>query len=234
MIGTTTALRPIAVAAIAVGMCAAGTVQAMAATPGATVTVYGNGVAAGTPDELQLSLEVDTHDTSVSAALDSANQDMRRVRDALLAAGVAAADLQTSGLSIRAHYDQQGMVACYDVSESLNAELRDLSTAGQTITSAVDAGGNSVRVNNVSLDLDDQSAGLIATARASAIADARTRAWQYARAAHRRLGRVLSISETGSAVPVYPNALFSARSAVPISPGTLRVTASVTVVYRLR
>ena len=130
----------IGAACAAICLCAGGADRAAAATPG-TITVTGNGAVTGTPDELQLSLEADAQAASVSAALDSANQAMTAVRDALTACRVAPADLQTSGMSLRPQYNQQGTITGYTVSESLTAELHYLATAGQTITDAVEAGG---------------------------------------------------------------------------------------------
>jgi uncharacterized protein YggE len=139
-------------------------------------------------------------------------------------------------MSVQPHYNQQDTITGYTVSESLTAELHNLANAGQTITDAVGAGGNAVRVDSVSLDLTDQSARLMAKAQSNAIADATERAEQYAKAAGMRLGRVLSISETSSPAlprPEFAGALFATGSAVPISPGTQQVTTSVVVAYRV-
>jgi uncharacterized protein YggE len=235
MSGTTMTMRAFGVAGTAICLCLGGTVRAAAAIPG-TITVTGTGVVSGVPDELQLALDADAEAASVSAALDGANKAMTAVRDALTADGVAAADLQTTGMSVQPRYDQQNAITGYTVSESLTAELHDLAKAGKAITGAVDAGGNAVRVDQVSLDLTDQTATLMGRARAKAIADAKARAGQYAQAAGVRLGPVLSISETSGSVapgPVFPGAVFAAESAVPISAGTQQVTASVVVEYQL-
>jgi uncharacterized protein len=235
MSGKTMTMRAIGTACAALCLCAGGASRAAAAIPG-TITVTGTGMVSGTPDELQLSLEADTEAASVSTALDSANKAMTAVRDALTSHGVAPADLQTTGMSVQPRDSQQNTITGYTVSESLTAELHDLAKAGQIITDAVDAGGNAVRVDDVSLDLTDQSAALMAKARANAIADARARAEQYAQAADVQLGPVLSISETDGSVapgPVFPGVAFAAESAVPISAGTQQVTSSVVVEYQL-
>jgi uncharacterized protein YggE len=237
--------RAIAAGALAgCGIALLGGARAYGATPSASaspaaggVTVTGTGNATGTPDEIRLSLEVDTQAASVSAALDAANQDMNRVRDVLRAHGVAPADLQTSGLSAQPSYGQQGNINGYQVTESLTATLHDLSQAGATIGAATGAGGNAVRIDGVSLDLSDRSA-LLSTARANAVADAKVKASQYASAAGVTLGPVRSISEMSDdsgPIPL-PAAMFSvasARSAVPIAAGTQRVSVSVTVTYAL-
>jgi len=189
--GTTMTARVIGLACAAICLCAGGADRAAAATPG-TITVTGNGAVTGTPDELQLSLEAHAQAASVSVALDSANQAMTAVRDALTAGHVAPADLQTSGMSVQPQYNQQDAIIGYTVSESLTAELHHLATAGQTITDAVEAGGNAVTVDDVSLDLTDQTATLMAKARAKAISDARDQAEQYAKAAGTRPARGLA------------------------------------------
>jgi uncharacterized protein len=150
---------------------------------------------------------------------------------------VPTSDLQTSGMYVQPQYGQQDTITGYNVSESLTAELHGLDKAGQEITDAVHAGGNAARIDDVQLDLNDQSAALLARARASAIDDAETRAGQYAKAAGRTLGQVLTITEDGANIPVRPlpmiGAAYAPSSAVPISAGTQQVTASVTVVYQL-
>jgi uncharacterized protein len=198
--------------------------------------VTGNGTATGTPDELQLSLEVDTQASSVSAALDAANSDMTQVRDSLLQSGVPEAALQTTGMDVQPQYDQHNTITGYTVTESLSAELHGLTAAGQAITDAADAGGNATRIDGVQLDLTDQSGRLLAAARADAFSDAQAQAEQYARAAGRKLGTVLSITDqgsTGTSGPILPEAMFVGRSAAPISAGTQQLTASVVVVWQL-
>jgi uncharacterized protein YggE len=236
MNGTTMTARMIAVACTAICLSAGGADRAAAATP-RTITVTGNGTVTGTPDELKLSLDAAAQAASVSAALDQANQAMAAIRDALIAHHVAPADLQTAGMSVQPQYNQRNTITGYTVSESLTAELHNLATAGQTISDAIRAGGNAARINDVSLDLADQMATLMAKARARAITDARNQAQQFAKAAGMRLGRVLSITATGTSAvprPPIPGMLFAAASPVPISAGTQQITTSVVVVYQMR
>jgi len=232
MNGTRMTARVVAAAYAATCLCVAGADPAAAATP-QTITVTGTGTVTGTPDELQLSLETDAQAATVSGALDKANHAMTAVRDALTADHVAPADLQTSGMSVQPQYDKNNTVTGYTASESLTAELRNLATASQAITNAIDAGGDAARVNDLRLDLDDQAATLMAKARAKAVTDARDKAEQYAKAAGMGLGLVVSISETDNKPPL-PFASVPFGSAVPISAGTLQVTTSVVVVYQMK
>ena len=221
------------------GSAQAGSARAGSAAAGSapSITVTGSGAASGTPDELQLSLDISATASSVSAALDAANRAAAKVRDSLVKNGVAADDLQTSGLNVQPQYNQKDAISGYTADESLTAELHGLAKAGQVISDAVAAGGNAVQVDNMQLDLADQSGKLLARARAQAIEDAQQRADEYAKAAGCTLGPVQSITENDATVPVRPllsvGSALAAEPAVPISAGTQQVTASVTVVYGL-
>jgi uncharacterized protein YggE len=199
------------------------------------ITVTGMGNASGTPDQLLVNLGVQVHGMSVTAALDDANRAVNRISGALRAHGVSAADIQTAGLSVQPRYTSGISTDGYDVSETLTAKLRDLAKAGDAISSAAQAGGNATRIDGVSLNLDAAS-GLLASARSAAMTDAKTKAEQYAKAAGRGLGPVVSVQETtASPAPVFDQkATASAGSSqVPISPGTQQLSVTVTVVYAL-
>lgn len=213
----------------------AGVVTATTPAPDGGVTVTGSGKVTGTPDTLRISLSVTATATSIDAALASANRSARAVQGALTAAGVAARDLQTSGLSIQPNYTSKGAPSGYRVDESISAALRDLTRAGATLSAAVHAGGDAVRVDGVSVALEDTGA-LVSGARTAAVEDARARAEQYAKAAGRTLGEVRSISEiVQQPTPQYLEGRYvaSAASPVPIQPGSQDVTVQVTVVYAL-
>jgi len=202
------------------------------------ITVTGTGKVTGTPDTLRISLTVSATSPDVDSALRGANKSAKAVQDALLAKGVATKDLQTSNVSIQPNYTQKGQPDGYVVTESLTAAVRDLARAGATISAAVAAGGDAVRIDGVSFALEDTS-GLISGARTGAVDDARTKAEQYAKAAGKSLGDVQSISEVvTSPTPQYYDSrglayAAQASSPVPLQTGSQDVTVQVTVVYAL-
>jgi uncharacterized protein len=205
-----------------------------AATTATRITVTGTGTVTGTPNQLVLDMGVQVNGASVTAALGSANDAVNRVTAALRDHGVAAADIQTSGLSIWPNYPNGSQVPSgYSVSESLTATLNSLSAAGTQIDAAVHAGGNATTVSGVSLNLTDDSS-LLAAARAAAVADAKAKAAQYAKALGEPLGPVVSITDqtTAQQVPQYAMSGAAAPAkAVPISPGTQQLSISITVVF---
>ena len=201
------------------------------------ITVTGTGKVTGTPDTLRISMSVTATNQDVDTALASANKSAKAVQDALLAKGVEKKDLQTSNVSIWPNYNSKGAPKGYTVTESLTASVRDITKAGATLSAAVDAGGNAVRVDAVSFALEDTD-GLVPGARKGAVEDAKAKAEQYAAAAGRSLGAVQSISEVvTSPNPQYMErqayAVPAALSAVPLQAGSQDLTVQVTVVYAL-
>ena len=213
------------------------------ALAGPGITVGGRANVAGTPDTLRLDVSVVATAASVSEALASANRSAGAVQKSLLGNGVVKVDLQTSGLNISPEYEYSKAGAPrlkgYQASESVSAKLRNLDSAGDAIGKAVSAGGNAVRVNGISLDLEDTGA-LVSSARDKAFADAKAKAEQYAKAAGRSLGDVVSIAEDVATPSPISMANLSAassgfdRASVPIQPGSQDVSVSVTVVFAMR
>jgi len=211
----------------------AGAQLTSSASPAGKITVTGTGTVTGTPNQLTLDMGVQVSGASVDSALQQASQAVRQVTAALEHQGVAAPDIQTSGLSVQPSYRPGSQVPDgYQASESLTATLAPITAAGAQIQAAVHAGGNAATVDDISLNLADTS-GLLATARARAVADARVKAAQYAQALGQRLGPALSVSDQAPA-PVLPFANAAGKAAsVPISPGSQQLSVSVTIVYAL-
>ena len=124
----------------------------------------------------------------------------------------------------------------YHVGNSVQAKIRDLKNAGKTISASATAAGNAVRIDGISFDLQDNVA-LLKSARDAAMADAKTKADQYANDSGRKLGKVVVITEQQQ--PSYPAfagapAILGSTagpSYVPIAAGVQQVTVTVTVVY---
>ena len=107
--------------------------QAVTSGSGARITVTGTGNVTGTPDQLMLSMGVQTSGGSVATALARANHAVRAVTAALTRTGVRASDIQTSGLSIQPDYGSSPVPDGYGVSESIQVTLRSLAIAGTQI-----------------------------------------------------------------------------------------------------
>ena len=233
------AVLAIGAAVVAVIVSAADPVSAAPADPPADagVQVQGVGTATGTPDVLHVTIGVETGAATVADALASANAAAQNVHDALRDAGTADADLRTVNVHIYPRYDGNGQnTNGYLAGQDIAATLRDMGSAGATISTAVDAGGNAARLQGISYELDDDAA-LRSHARELAFADARGKAEQYATLAGRELGDVVLMREevTGSGpVPmVAADSAMASSGAVPIAPGTTDVTVTAEVHWSL-
>jgi uncharacterized protein YggE len=200
-----------------------------------SVLVTGSGEAFGQPDTLTAEFAVETDAPTVGAALEGATTAATRMRDALVRAGLAKADLQTSNVNISTRTNDDREITGYTVNQGLTATIRNLPRAGALISAAVAAGGDAARLNGVSFAIEDDDA-LVAEARKKAFADARGKAELYAREAGRSLGRVVRISETAPSfgVPMALGGMIASDSRVPIEPGRQRLTATVTVEWAFR
>ena len=204
------------------------------------ISVSGTGRVTGTPNLLRLQTSVAVTRPDVQTAMNEANTTMVKVQQTLKADGVAAADLQTSGLSVQPNYDYTSTGAKlkgYQVTENLSVVLRDLGKAGSIIADAARTGGDELRLGGASFDLDGDDA-LVAQARQRAFEDAKAKAQAYARAAGRSLGKVEAISEQTSTTPqpyagAMATASFAADKPVPIEAGSQDVTVSVSVVWAM-
>jgi uncharacterized protein YggE len=208
--------------------------------PARTVTVTGTGEAYAAPDVATLRFSVVSRAEDASGALAANARAATAVRDRLRRAGVAARDMQTSGLSLGPYYDNsssrsydQSEIAGYEARNTLTVRLRDLEEAGSVIDAAVAAGANGL--DGLSFGIEDQDA-LLAEARAAAVEDAREAAALLAEAAGATLGEVVTITEQGGGggpQPMMMRAGIEMDASTPIEGGEQAVSANVRVVFGL-
>jgi uncharacterized protein YggE len=199
------------------------------ATPpaGKTITVTGNGSVTTVPDRATFDFTIETRAKTASAALAQNSTDATAVIAALKAAGITAANLQTSQVSLQPQSSQDGtQIVGYVASNSVTART-GLAGAGKIVDAAVGAGANGV--SGPSLDVSDQSS-LYRDALHKAVDDAKLKAQSLADAAGLSLGAVQTISEGSSSGPV-PIADKMSAAGAPIEAGTQEIQASATVTY---
>jgi uncharacterized protein YggE len=122
----------------------------------------------------------------------------------------------------------------YQVNNEVSVRLDDVSKLGAALDALVTAGANQMNGINFSIR---EPAPLLEKARAAAVADARTRAETYAKAAGVTLGPVQRISEgSGSEPPrpMYRAMAMAAERSVPVAAGEESVTADVSMVWEIR
>jgi hypothetical protein len=201
------------------------------APAGGKITVTGNGVVLSTPDVAAWSFGVSVQSDSAAKALSGANATMKKIVDAVRAAGVAAADIRTEYVSISPQIDNQGrQTDRFVASSSVGVVVRNAAHAGRIVDAAVDAGANAV--GGPSFSASDQ-AKLYDQALRAAIADARTHAQALAEASNVVLGRMIEVQEGGGSqpVPMAEAAKAGADSGTQIEPGSSSTYATVTVIW---
>jgi uncharacterized protein len=195
--------------------------------PAKTITVSGHGTVTTVPDRATFSFTVETHAPTATAAIAHNGTEAAAVAEAVKNAGVAAADVQTSQISLSPQTTQDGLtIVGYAASTTITAKTT-IAKAGVVVDAAVKTGANGV--SGPSLSRSDE-AGLYKDALKNAVADAKDKAGALAAAAGLTLGGVQSLAEGGSPTPI-PFAAGKADFSTAIEPGTQEITADVTVTY---
>src|SRR5918992_3374845 len=211
--------------------------QAQGEQPVNGITVHGHASVKVAPDQAQLWFGVESDGATARAALASNATEMRKLLDALRAAG--ATDLQTQHVSLSPRYVEIGPVDAgggkvgtngYTAHNSVSATVKQLSRAGTVIDAAVAAGAN--HVSGPTLTVADP-ADAYREALEAAVADARENAEALADAADLTLGRVTAVVEGSDAPSPLPMAARAADEAAstPIEPGEHEISATVTVTF---
>jgi uncharacterized protein YggE len=202
-----------------------------------TITMTGHGETRAAPDMAQITAGVTTTAPTAAQALSANSARMKGVFTTLEKLGVPQKNIQTANFYVSPQYtngdnNNPRRLTGYQVNNDVSARLDDVTRLGGTLDALVMAGAN--QINGVSFSIQN-SGPLLEKARADAIADARTRAETYAKAAGVSLGAILSISEGGAEPAPRPMFRMAAMQSAPtqIATGEQSVTADVTVVWEI-
>ena len=200
------------------------------------IRVSGRGEAAGPPDILTIAARVSVSRASVADAVAGAGSAATRLRQSVTAAGVATADVSTSGYHLETEHDPDDhrRVIGYRAEHSLTVVVRDLDRAGEVLDAAATSSGDDVRVGGLAFDISDKG-GLAETARRLAWEDALARAEQLAGHAGLTLGPAIDIDETVATAPgpLPRMAMAAIESTSPVAAGDQTVTVSLTATFAI-
>src|SRR3954468_15233274 len=200
------------------------------------VTVVGAGQVQGTPDLLTVNTSIEAIAPDVTAAMNQTSERQTAVINALAGSGIDRNDISTSQVSLQPQFagSDSTTIIGYRASNSIDVKIRKLDSASQTLASIISTGGDATRINSVNYSIEDDSQ-LVKDARARAFNDAKDRAQQYAQLSSLKLGKVISITESGGSTPPTPMPSFKGAemAAVPLEPGQQTVGFSVTVIFEL-
>jgi len=182
---------------------------------------------------------VETRNRDLSKALAENNARAEKIIQALRRDGIAEEDIRTANFAVREdrRYDNNGNLVSreYVVTNSLLVTVRDLDKLGVALNDALAAGAN--RMDNLTFTSSQMDEARL-EAKLAAVADARRQAEAVAKAAGVTLEAVQTITfgyATPVRQPVYKAEMAAeAPAQVPVSPGEMTITATVTMVFLIR
>ena len=213
--------------------------------------VFGVGSVTVEPDLGILNMGVEATEDTVEDARNVAAQAMNAVRAALAGVGVSDDDIETRFFSIQPEYvwrevyegdriqSMQELVG-YRVSNNVEVKIRDLERAGEVVDAVALAGGDVIRVNNISFTVEDPLPFEM-QARELAVKEARAKAERMAGWAGEGLGNLVFLSEASAPSPVrrleaYAESSADAAFALPstsIAPGDMEVRVTVQAIWAI-
>lgn len=201
------------------------------------VWVTGEGVVSVVPDVAVVNLGVEVQASTVTEAQSEAAEAMGAVLEELKGRDVSEKDIKTQQYNIspvrRWHEDKEILLG-YRVTNMVTVKIREVGNAGFIIDAVAAAGGDNIRINSISLTVDEPAA-YYAEARVKAMADAKEKAEHLAELAEVILDDPIYISEGTGYVPrvydVRTEAAAPLPAPTPISPGEMEVRLTVQVVY---
>ena len=230
-----------AIALVAVG-CTPETQVTVSPNEATGISVAGVGRVNVVPDIALLSLGVEVTRPTVAEARGEAATAMDAVEASLIENGVAEADIQTMFFNIYPQYfyseNEPPRITGFTVSNQVEVKVRNIDTVSTVLDSAIEAGGDNVRVNNIAFTVDEPEQYLD-QAREQAVNDARARAEQLATLAGVELGSVRAITESFGGGMQPPMPMMAERSVAQaggdssLNPGESRITLTVSVTYNV-
>jgi len=212
-----------------------------------TITVSDTGEIYAKPDLALTTFSVITEEKTVAEALSKNTEKMNAVIDSVKDQGVEEKDLKTTSFNIYPRYEYQRVepeiypyppgkrvLVGYEVTQSLEVKIRDMTKIGNIIEGATEAGANQVGDLQFTIDKEDE---LKKQAREQAIEKAKTKAKELASQLGVNLVRISNFSES-SIIPRYyglekAEAMGVGGEAPQIETGENKIEVTVTITYEI-
>ena len=226
------------------------TLMAQGFDPRRTITVSGSAEVKAAPDEVMISMSVETHNMSLDKAREENDTKVASVLTMVRGLGIENKYIQTDYLQAEPRYDERSNAAGvtlekkfigYYMTKHIAITLRDISKFETLISSAMKLGTNYINGTEFSTT---ELRKYRDKARLDAIRAAKEKAIALAGELGQKIGKPIKINEgqreynfssnfSSNAPP--PDPAFDARwSLAPsIAPGELKITAEVTVTFEL-
>ncbi len=203
------------------------------------ITVVGRGETKISPDRANIQISVQTRAATAGAAGAANATRQRAVLDALRKLGLSDDQLSTANYTVYPEYryepNRNPTIIGYSATNTIVAEVRDLTKVGAVIDAALGAGANLISSLNFYASNTQQARQAAITA---AIQVARAEAEVGARAAQGQLGSLLELTIGAYYAPPPRPMMMMAKadaaqaSETPVQPGQETVTVEVTTRWR--
>ena len=218
---------------------------------GNTITVSDSGEIYAKPDLALTTFSVITEAKTVAEAMSENTKKMNAVINSVKSQEVEDKDIKTTSFNIYPRYEYQRVeteiypyppgkrvLVGYEVTQSLEVKIRDMTKIGDIIEGATDAGANQVGDLQFTIDKQDE---LKKQARDQAIEKAKTKAKELASQLGIKLVRIVNFSE-GVTMPYYDYVLKEAGGigggevapSPQIETGENKIEVTVTITYEIR
>jgi len=204
-------------------------------SPTKTMPISGSGTISAKADQAVIVIGVYTENKLANLAITDNARLMVEVVKALEAVGISEDDMQTLGYSVNPVYNwEMQMNVGYQVTNTLQVKVKDLSKIGAVIDTAANAGANVI--NSITFTLSEtQFNTLKQQAYEKAIADVKTKAKTLTDGFGVKITGIQSINEGYYSAPVYRNSYtgIDYKATTPIISGSLDLTVTLNVVYTI-
>ncbi len=216
---------------------------------GNTIMVSDTGEIYAKPDLALTTFSVVKEAKTVGEALSENTKKMNAVISFVKGEGIEDKDVKTTNFNISPRYEWYEESQCYppcpggkrvlvgyEVTQSLEVKIRDMTKIGDIIQGATDAGANEVGDLQFTIDKEDE---LKAQARTEAITKAKTKAKDLASQLGVKLGRIISFNESNQLPYYYGYSMKEAASSAigggtpSIETGENKIEVTVTITYEI-
>ncbi len=202
-----------------------------------SVSVTGEGKVIAVPDEVTISLGVQTQGKVAETVKSENDTSVDKVLAFLMKMNIPQNQVQTEYVSLNKNYDYNTKTYNYNASQTISVKLKDLSRYDEVMSGLVASGINTI--NGVDFGSSKMET-YEAEARKKAVADAKMKAQEYAGVLNQKIGKALMIAEQGTNAPqpqpMYKVAMMSESmdsSQRTLAPGEITITSKIQISFEL-
>jgi len=211
-----------------------------------TISIQATGEVYSSPDLALITASTVTEARTVAAALSQNSEKMNEAIDFLKEQGIEEKDLKTIGFNIYPRYEYpeksesyypptgERVLVGYEVQQSLEIKIRDLTLVGDIIQGITEAGINQMGSLQFTIENQDE---LKEQAREQAIKEAKEKADKLADQLGVKLTKIINFSESGGYLTkssYYDEEVMAVGSATPsVEAGENKIEVSVNITYEI-